>query len=137
MNPLATNQRRPAPPGFGTPATNDCDPRGANEIRPGDMLELRNVTVVQGRESGFQYKLEQPLAIRRPNPGEPVYDTVYFLDPVDVDDSFPFTANQTVDISLEIVSFGVVGRPNPNDEQTTVNVKFAKPPECQPKVWTA
>jgi hypothetical protein len=99
-----------------------------NAFSPGDVISA-NVTVRQGRESGFYYELACPITVQRPtDPSLTIFDQVKLLKPVD---HVPYRAGDQVKLMLKIDSLHSVGRPNPADGSTTVNVRrFAPTPVC-------
>lgn len=96
----------------------------AHTFSPGEVISAR-VTVRQGREDGFWYELKNPILVRRPtDPSLEVYDRVKLLKPVD---RVPYRAGQEISLMLKIESLHSIGRPNPADGSTTVNVKRFNP----------
>ena len=102
--------------------TRICGPMGTSghTFSPGEVINAK-VTVRQGREDGFLYELACPIRVRRPtDPSQEIYDDVKFLKPVD---RVQHRAGEQVQMRLFIVSLGSIGRPNPADGSTTVNVR--------------
>jgi hypothetical protein len=99
--------------------------RPVNAFSPGEVINAR-VTVRQGREDGYFYELACPITVQRPtDPSLTIYDQVKLLKPVD---QVPYRAGDQVNLQLKIVSLHSVGRPNPQDGSTTVNVARYTPP---------
>ena len=97
---------------------------GAQTFNPGDVISAY-VTVRQGREDGFWYELPCPIRVQRPtDPSLTIFDEVKLLKPVD---QVNHRAGDRVKMNLEIVSLHSIGRPNPADGSTTVNVRQFTP----------
>ena len=107
---------------------NGAGSRPVNAFSPGDVISAR-VTVRQGREDGFWYELACPITVQRPtDPSLQIYDQVKLLKPVD---QVPYRAGEQVKLMLKIDSLHSIGRPNPADGSTTVNVRrFSPTPVC-------
>jgi hypothetical protein len=100
-----------------------CGTVAPQTYQPGDIINAK-VTVRQGREDGFWYELPFPITVQRPtDPSLTIYDEVKLLKPVD---DVRHRAGDRVQLRLEIVSLHSVGRPNPADGGTTVNVREFK-----------
>ncbi len=118
------------------PATQQPPEASAAErdgIIPGDTLNLQNARIVRGRESGYQIELDQPLTVVRPRPDGNYLDSVRYLDLVDGPPPRP--NERTHGMRVDVTSFGLVGRPNPSDEQTTVTVKMTGRRGATQKEW--
>ena len=102
-------------------------------VVPGDTLNLQNARIVRGRESGYQIELEQPLTVVRPRPDGNYLDSVRYLDLVE--GPAPRPNERSSGMRVDVISFGLVGRPDPADEQTTVTVKMTGRRAATQKEW--
>jgi hypothetical protein len=102
-------------------------------VVPGDTLNLQNAKIVQGRETGYQIELEKPLTVVRPRPDGNYLDSVRYLDLVE--GTPPRPNERTTGMRVDVVSFGLIGRPNPRDEQTSVTVKMTGRRGATQKEW--
>ena len=115
----------------------DPEPMSAerNGVIPGDTLNLQDAKIVRGRESGYQIKLAKPLTVVRPRPDGNYLDSVRYLDLVEGPAPAPNERTRSSGMRVDIVSFGLVQRPDPADENTTVTVKMTGRRAAAQKEW--
>ena len=107
-------------------------PLRARAFNPGDTV-LVDALVQRGPKGRKCYLLDEPLLVSTPvGPGTPVYEKVRFMVPVD---DPPFAIGQRIKVPLYIISLtnDPMSRVALQDEETTINVRLAKPD--QKKAW--